>query len=86
MKETNQFLYIHYAKIFIFLKDFIKHITYLSTYCRTHETNLGLLEIFLIVATAFIYTFWNVYKCNCINSSSKKKILLKFNENGVACF
>lgn len=86
MKEINQFLYTHYAKIFIFPKDFTKHLTYLSTSCRTHETNLGLLEILLMVATAFIYTVWNVYKCNCINSSSKKKTLLTFNEDGVACF
>jgi len=39
-----------------------------------------------MMVAAFIYTVWYVYKCNCVNSSSKKKTLLKFNENGVACF
>lgn len=84
MKEISQSLYIYYTKAFIFLKDFNKHITYLSTPCVTRD--LGVLQsdfFFFMVATAFIYI---VYKCNCINSSSKKKMLLKFIENGVACF
>lgn len=85
MKEINQSLYIHYAKILIFLKDFIKHITYLSQHVVHNSRDLELLEsdFFFMVATAFIYTVWYVYKCNCINSSSKKKIL-KFNGNGGA--
>jgi len=51
---------------------------------------MGLLEkvTSVLVATAFLHTAQYVYKCNCINSSSKKKMmaLLEFDKNGVACF